>query len=722
MKHFCLYLMIYLLLSASVAAQVNLDSLRRVAESDRAADSSRVQAMQALATYYQSRLPDSSLYFVEQLYARGKAEQDQAVMADAFIRKGVYHAQKEAYTQSIAWFEHGMQAYEAARDQAGMGKAASNIGLSYYYQGDFTTALENFLQAEEIFQAIDNPASVAQSLRNVGNAYLGLGDTDQALAYYEQTLEVLQELGDQQTLSETSINVGVIYKNQGNLTEAISRFSRGLAIMEQMDNRNGMAFANVNLGLVYEQQGEAEKALAYYRKSYDLFSELGYQSRVALAGNGIGSVFASQGQVDSAAKYFQASLQIAEATGNPNGIAAASNLLGALYYEKEQDIPKALPFLEHSLKLFEEIGNQRGSAELYYTLGSIAQEQGKLAEASTYGEQALAQAEELGNIDLIKGASELLYQLYQAQGKYRLALAMHKLYHQMRDSLSSEENQRATIRFEYERKALADSLANEQEKALAQVEYENQLGQQHLQLGFAGGVGGLLAILVVVLYRNNRRRQQTNQLLSTQNEQIEAKSQQNELLLKEIHHRVKNNLQTISSLLYLQSAHIQDAEVKQAVAAGQHRVESMALIHQKLYQRDNLAAIEMKDYLSNLSESLLNTFDYDPERIALSLDMEELELDVDTAVPLGLIVNELITNALKYAFPDGRAGTITVSLQQTGDKLELYVGDDGIGATNELSGTSFGSQLVKLLTQQLGGKIEQGSENGYWTQVTVYAK
>ncbi|MEM9984398.1 MAG: tetratricopeptide repeat protein [Bacteroidota bacterium] len=718
MKSSGFLLLIHLLLG-SVAAQVNVDSLRRVARNEHAADSGRVQAMQALASYYQARLPDSSLYFAEQLYAKGKAAQNQAVMADALIRQGMYHAQKEAFAQSIALFERGMQAYEAADDRAGMGKAANNIGLSYQYQGDFAAALARFLRAKEIFQAIDKPQRMAQSLRNMGNAYLGLGDNDQAFASYQQALELLEELGDKQPLSETLINVGVIHKNQGNFSEAISHFGRGLTIMEQMDNRNGMAYACVNLGMVYEQQGEAEKALGYYRQSYDLFSELGYQSRVALAGNGIGSVFASQGQVDSAAKYFQVSLQLAEATGNPIGIAAAANLLGTLYYEQEQDIPKALPFLVRSLELFEEAGSKRGSSELYYTLGKIAQEQGNLAEASTYGEQALAQAEELGNVDLIKGASELLYRSYQAQGKYRLALSMHERYHQMRDSLNSEENQRAAIRFEYERKALADSLTNEQEKALAAQAYESELSQQRLGLGFAAGMGLLLAVLALILYRNNQRRKQTNRLLSNQNEQIEAKSQQNELLLKEIHHRVKNNLQTISSLLYLQSAHIKDAEVKQAVSAGQHRVESMALIHQKLYQRDNLAAIEMKDYLSNLSNSLLSTFHADPDRITLQLDMEELELDVDTAVPLGLIVNELITNSLKYAFPDGRVGSISISLKRTARGLELFVADDGVGAANELSGTSFGSQLVNLLTQQLGGRIEQGRENGYWTRVVV---
>ncbi|MCB0634903.1 MAG: sensor histidine kinase, partial [Lewinella sp.] len=176
--------------------------------------------------------------------------------------------------------------------------------------------------------------------------------------------------------------------------------------------------------------------------------------------------------------------------------------------------------------------------------------------------------------------------------------------------------------------------------------------------------------------------------------------------------------------LFLQSAHIRDEEVKQAVSAGQHRVESMALIHQKLYQRDNLAAVEMQDYFRNLANSLFDTFGM-KDRARLKLDMEPLELDVDKAVPLGLIVNELITNSLKYAFPDGREGTIRVALkQEPGEGLVLEVEDDGVGAGDAAQGTAFGSQLVTLLSQQLGGHLVSGNQSpaGYNTRLVIGPK
>lgn len=204
-----------------------------------------------------------------------------------------------------------------------------------------------------------------------------------------------------------------------------------------------------------------------------------------------------------------------------------------------------------------------------------------------------------------------------------------------------------------------------------------------------------------------------NELLDTRNEKIE-------ILLKEIHHRVKNNLQTISSLLYLQSSHIQEPHIKEAVKAGQSRVESMALIHQKLYQREDLGSIEMKDYLQTLGNSLVETYSHMDKEIELVVDMDEIEMDIDKAVPMGLIANELITNSLKYAFSNTKKGIISVHAKVVSDQIKFRISDNGIGKISlNGSDSGFGSQLVSLLTKQLNGTLENGSENGYWTSITL---
>ena len=156
--------------------------------------------------------------------------------------------------------------------------------------------------------------------------------------------------------------------------------------------------------------------------------------------------------------------------------------------------------------------------------------------------------------------------------------------------------------------------------------------------------------------------------------------------------------------------------------ASQNRVQSMGIIHQKLYQGENLGSIEMKDYFLNLGEGILDTFNAD-EKVKIEYAMDNLDLDVDTAVPIGLIVNELLTNALKYAFPENLKGNISISLSKSNpETLTLKVVDNGIGKITGLSpkGTGFGSQLIKLLTQQLNGEMTEENQNG--TSVLVHFK
>jgi two-component sensor histidine kinase len=210
--------------------------------------------------------------------------------------------------------------------------------------------------------------------------------------------------------------------------------------------------------------------------------------------------------------------------------------------------------------------------------------------------------------------------------------------------------------------------------------------------------------------------------LETKNRLLDKKNAENELLLKEIHHRVKNNLEVVSSLLALQSAKMDDPNMQEAMLASQNRVQSMGILHQKLYQSEHLAFIEMKNYFQNLCENILDSYN-ETNRIKVDIEMNEIELDVDTAVPVGLIVNELLTNSLKYAFPDGQLGQIKLSLKNLDkDNFQLKISDNGIGKMPNLKakGTGFGSQLVSLLTRQIEGEIVEHNHNG--TEISIAFK
>jgi two-component sensor histidine kinase len=174
--------------------------------------------------------------------------------------------------------------------------------------------------------------------------------------------------------------------------------------------------------------------------------------------------------------------------------------------------------------------------------------------------------------------------------------------------------------------------------------------------------------------------------------------------------------------LALQSAKIEDPEIQEAMLASQNRVQSMGILHQKLYQNEHLAFIEMKNYFADLAENILDSYNL-TEQITVEYPMKELELDVDTAVPVGLIVNELLTNSLKYAFPKGRLGNIKISLEEVSKGvLQLCIADNGIGKVlnAKAQGTGFGTQLVDLLTRQIEGTLQQEVNNG--TRISILFK
>jgi PAS domain S-box-containing protein len=198
--------------------------------------------------------------------------------------------------------------------------------------------------------------------------------------------------------------------------------------------------------------------------------------------------------------------------------------------------------------------------------------------------------------------------------------------------------------------------------------------------------------------------------------QIKASLKEKEVLLKEIHHRVKNNLQIISSLLSLQSGYIEDEKTLEILKAGENRIASMALVHEQLYQSKDLAKINSAEYIENLVSTLFSSYNINLEFICLKLNIDDICIDVDTAIPCGLIINELVSNALKYAFPLGKNGKICVNFQKDDcNRFILTVSDNGIGFPKNIDfqhTDSLGLQIVTALTNQLGGSIELVKEIG----------
>jgi len=193
-------------------------------------------------------------------------------------------------------------------------------------------------------------------------------------------------------------------------------------------------------------------------------------------------------------------------------------------------------------------------------------------------------------------------------------------------------------------------------------------------------------------------------------EQIRTALEERGLLLREIHHRVKNNLQIIISLFNLQTSYVTDQNAYKALKEGQDRIKSMALIHERFYQTDGFSRIDFDDYIHRLADNLMKNLKVNPEQVTLNIHAEKISLDIDSAVPCGLIINEIMTNSLKHAFHDGRNGKVFLEFNQIGDqRLKLVIGDTGCGMPSGFSietADSLGIQLIIALTEQLEGSLE----------------
>ncbi len=223
----------------------------------------------------------------------------------------------------------------------------------------------------------------------------------------------------------------------------------------------------------------------------------------------------------------------------------------------------------------------------------------------------------------------------------------------------------------------------------------------------------------LAMHRDNLEKEvaiRTKELIDSK-QQIKASLEEKEVLLKEIHHRVKNNMQVISSLIKFQTEDIKDEQYVDMFKECQNRIRTMSLLHEKLYRSENLANIQLSDYVKNLVDEVFHSYRKGTAKIDLKLNIEDISIGIDSSIPCGLVINELMSNSMKYAFPDNRDGEIKISicLLNSGE-IELIFSDNGIGMPEDIdyrSTQSLGLRLIyKLSTHQLDGKVELDRSNG----------
>lgn len=494
-------------------------------------------------------------------------------------------------------------------------------------------------------------------------------------------------------------NLGYVYERRGDLGKAFKYAAQTLKIGETYGDQKAIAMAYSDMSNLFWKQKKFEIGLEYGLKSIALFEERGindldYDFTLHVVGNNLVEL----NRLNEAEKYFQKSIQIGERYGFYNNLSDSYIALSELYTQKG-GFESAVVSGNEALKYAALLENDFMIIRSYLSLGKASNAAKRFGDAVAFLQKSLEVATpDFGDKYYLSMVYLELSRALEGSQQFAKALDATRRYDQLRQEVFTDKaNEQITF--------LQTQITLSQKDNTIKLQ-EAKLSRNRILQVFIMTLSGVLVVFLFVLYRIFLRKMKYSQLL-------EKKNLEKEFLLKEIHHRVKNNLETISSLLSLQTAKIESREFQLIMEETQNRVHSIGMIHNRLYQGENMKSIEMKDFFESLGNYIIETFDASG-RILFCSDMEPLELDVDWAIPIGLIVNELISNSLKYAFPANCAGEIEVRLLEKDNHLHLIVSDNGIGMTENppILGSGFGSELIRLLTRQLDGKMTQMTQPG----------
>ena len=587
--------------------------------------------------------------------------------------------------------------------EIGVAKIKDRIGRLHWRMGNFAEALKNHNAALEVYQKTsDNYGNYI--LVEIAQDYVDDGKYAEAEPYLLKSVKNCIASKDIKHLALAYDILRYMYGLQGNMAEAVKMGYNSLKVREEMGDKNSIYYAMIHLGQSFRRIDNYPEALKYLKQSLQIIQGSGNYLLESYSNINIGEIYGVTGNFAEATNYYTNALRLANELKDVNLLADVHNGMGKLFTAQGLYI-RAIEHYSHAKEGYLSVGHKSDLAAVYANIGIAYTRLGKYNQALKSFKNAMALYKGLGaNLSMAEFYSGMAL-LDSATGNWKDAYQHYRRYIVINDSSFSKETLKKAVasQMKYESDKREATIKAEQEKKdlLAQAEVTRQRNIRNASLG----VLILVLVFSVVVFRQRnkiaREKKRSDQLLMD-----------NELLLKEIHHRVKNNLEIVSSLLELQSSQIDDPNTKNAMREGQNRVHSIGIVHQKLYQGTNLGAIEMKDYFINLSESILDSFGAE-KRVTIECAMDQLDVDIDTAVPLGLIVNELLTNTLKYAFPAGQHGNVQIKLQKQADGvLRLEVSDDGVGKSGLTQGTGFGGQLVALLTQQLGGSMREEVKNG----------
>ncbi|MGB0896579.1 MAG: tetratricopeptide repeat-containing sensor histidine kinase [Flavobacteriaceae bacterium] len=549
------------------------------------------------------------------------------------------------------------------------------------------------------------------ALNNFGVHNYSIGQYETAIENYLRSLAIKKTIGDEKGIASVYNNLGGIYDNKGNSPKALEYYLKSLKIRETKfpNDLRSLSVSFNNVGQSYYNQGDINKAKYYFEKSLEIYPKASDNFAKATILNNIGIIYSTEQNYPEALKKFEESLQIKTTIDDQKGVVTSLNSIGGLF--KEQDkFDDAKDYFNQGLLLSKKIAHTEGQSISLTNLADVSNLEQQYSKGIAYANESIHLAKALHKPSLIGDAANMLYLLHKNQKNWEVALQMFELHLQMRDSIHNAETEKDLIR----QSAAYDLSKKEQEIEMLSTQNElndMKLKENRILIYFITAALLFTLILTVTIYYGNQKKQVINELLRQQKEEISNKNQEKELMLKEIHHRVKNNLQVVNSLLRFQSRQIEDEKVLEMFEVAQKRVLSMAKLHERMYSSNDLKHINVKEHITHLVKDLIANYTVDKD-IDLEVDVDPIPIDIIVLTPLGLIINELITNSLKYGFPDRVKGQISVSLKHVEGNNELLVADDGVGYNPSTTKDGLGTKLVRMYAKQLNADLKKIDQVG----------
>ncbi len=572
------------------------------------------------------------------------------------------------------------------------------------YRRNPDSAMTYVDRAQKLAAAEGYKKGVTESANLKGVIHYIQGEYPQALPFWERVLDMKKERGTPNEVANIRNNLGLLYQEVGAYAKALEQHQKAYWIRDSLDKKKLVAKSFNNLGIAHYQRSNLDRAAFYYRKALRLKKEVG-QGDLHRTQNNLAIVLKERGKTAKALELHRKAEKKARANEDLYHRAQYLTNIGN-DFRKMEKWDSAQAYYRKAMELFEKLGSKDGQLSVAIAQAKLFFQEGRLQEAFKAAKETYERADKDSLVASLSEKIELtgsLAEIKAAMGDHKKAYKYEQEKEQLKDSLNTQEKEQRIQALE------AHFHTRQQVNELEQQQKEAERAKRRT-MWLASGGGLLLLLISAFLFIAYRQKKKANQLLQDQNQQISKQKEERDLLLQELHHRVKNNLQLILSLLNLQTPRIKDPEALEIHRDSKNRVRSMGLLHAKMYNLRELDRNQFERFVQELGQHLLETYGMEG-RIELELDVEAEGLGSHTLTPLALILNELLANSLKYGFKGREEGWVRVRIHpEEGSYYLLEVRDNGTGfeepAPKENAMEQDGLEIVESLTEQLEGELQ----------------